>query len=163
MVSQLVEHQRIQAVHRDRTALALGRPLLRATGTGVVAVAIELARPQRHARATGGTYRHAGEQDRSRYDAGRCPLGIAVGKECLHAIEQCPLDDGWHFHRDPVGPWAYLARLRLSDVEPVAAGVALLREDAMHLGDGEGLTTEADTFGVQLIDDRLDAKLPSFS
>jgi hypothetical protein len=156
----LIEYQTVPASHRDRASLALGGAHLGPAGTGVITIAIELSRPQRHDRAASGANGNSGGQNGAGRNTRWRPSRIALGQECLNAVKHCPLNRRRRFHRHPFRPWRNFAGLRFLNVEPVGAGICLLSKCAVHIGNGELLAAELVVAGIQPGSNRLDPVLP---
>ncbi|WBO57781.1 hypothetical protein GT370_10645 [Acidocella sp. MX-AZ03] len=159
-LGQRVDHRVVELGHRDGAASAARRPLLGASGAGVIAIAF--AGPQRHARAAMGADGNAGQQGwRAHHPRGRSVRG-AFAQLRLHRFPGFAGDDARHLDADPLLARANGAGPAVLHVEPMLAHVGLAGQDAMNVGDHERFAPKTLAACVQFGNDGLHAELHAF-
>src|SRR5262245_49118977 len=157
LTPDVVDHNAVQLLHRNRTALASRLALPRLDRTGIVAIAPALAGADGHGPAALGAMADAGEQRRAAHDAGGHDLGVARLEPRLNRVERLPVDQRRHLdHHDLALRLQFLGLGAL--VELVLADIGAPGQDAVNLADAPAPSVAGeDAARIEVADDGLDA------
>src|SRR5262249_28991596 len=153
----VVDHNAVQFLHRDRTAFASRLALPRLDRASVVAITPALAGADGHGPAALGAMADAGEQRRAAHHASGHDLGIARLEPGLNRVEGFPVDQRRHLdHHDFAFRFQLLGLAAL--VKLMFANVGAPGQDAVNLADTPAsAVTREDAPRIEVTDDGLDA------
>ena len=153
----VADHDAVELVHGDRTALASGFALPRPNRAGVIAIAAILAGAQRHRAPAIAAMANAGQQVRPADDARRRHLRIVDLQAVLHRLEYLKVDQRRHGDGDDFFLGLHHALVGAA-VEAMLADIGASGQDTVKLADTPTPAAAREhAVPVQVADDVLDA------
>nr|WP_245427392.1 hypothetical protein [Roseiarcus fermentans] len=133
-VGDVLDHEAVQLLHRDRPAIAAGLAFPRLDRASVVAISPSLPGPERHGPAAVGAEADAGKEGGTADNARRRDLRIARAQMHLHGIERRLIDQLGHLDGNDLAD-RFQGLVLGAFVELVTADIGQPRQDAVNLAD----------------------------